>query len=76
MESEPNFFAGAGAGEIAPAPGCCCVAQGTYCGGKVPTILIKLSHILTIYTQIERKNKYTLKKANLFTLVFKTAFFT
>ena len=26
VESEPNFFAGAGAGEIAPAPGCCCVA--------------------------------------------------
>ena len=24
--SEPNFFAGAGAREKAPAPGCCCVA--------------------------------------------------
>ena len=29
------------------------------CGGKVATILVKYSHILTIYTQIERKNRYT-----------------
>ena len=26
VEPEPDFFAGAGAGEKAPAPGCCCVA--------------------------------------------------
>ena len=42
----------------------------------VATILIKFSHILTIYTQIERKNRYTFKKAKLFTLVFKSAFFS
>ena len=47
-------------------------------GGKEATILIKFSQILTIYTQIERKNRYeyTFKKAKLFTLVFKTVFFT
>ena len=37
---EPDFLAGAGAragaGEKAPAPGCCCLAQG-YCGSKVAT---------------------------------------
>ena len=32
--------------------------------GKVATILIKFAHILTIYTEIERKDKYTLKKQN------------
>ena len=42
----------------APAPGCFCLAWG-YCGGKVVTILVKFSHISTIYTQIERKNRYT-----------------
>ena len=46
---------GARAGEKAPAPGCCCVALG-YCGGKIATILI---NFLTIYTQIEGKNRYT-----------------
>ena len=46
--------AGAGAGEKAPAPGCCFVAKG-YCGGKLSTILIKFCHFLTIYTQIEGK---------------------
>ena len=51
MEPEPDFFAGDGAGEKAPAPGFCCVAYGV-CGGKVAKILIKFSYILTIYTQI------------------------
>ena len=41
---EPDFFAGAGAGEKAPAPGYCGVGL-VYCGGKVATILIKFSHI-------------------------------
>ena len=75
MEPEPDFLAGAGAeaGEKAPAQGCCCLAQG-YCGGKVVTILVKFSHISTIYTQIERKiGTYTLKKTKLLTSVFKTA---
>ena len=38
MEPEPDFLAGAGAGEKAPdsAPGCCFLAKG-YCGGKVAT---------------------------------------
>ena len=26
VELEPDFLAGAGAGEKAPAPGCCCLA--------------------------------------------------
>ena len=26
VEPEPDFLAGAGAGEKAPAPGCCCLA--------------------------------------------------
>ena len=69
---EPDFFARAGAGEKAPAPGCCCVVLG-YCGGKVVTILIKFN-ILTIYTQLERKNRNNFKKGKLFALVFKTAF--
>ena len=43
---------------------------------QVATILLKFSHILTIYTQIERKNRYTFKKAKLLASVFKTAFFT
>ena len=51
VEPEPDFFAGAGAGEKAPVPGSYCVAQG-YCDGKVAIILVKFSHILTIYTQI------------------------
>ena len=34
--SEPDFFAGAG--KIAPAPGCCCETSG-FCGGEVATIL-------------------------------------
>ena len=42
------------------------------------TILKKFSHVLTIYIQIERKNRYryqyTFRKAKIFTLVFKTAF--
>ena len=59
MEPEPDFLAGAGAGEKAPAPGCCCLAVG-YCGGKVLTTYpVKFSYISTIYTQIERKNRYT-----------------
>ena len=62
VEPEPDFLAGAGAGEKTPAPDCCYVTKG-YCGGKVVTILIKFSHILTIYTQIERENGYTFKKA-------------
>ena len=67
---EPDYFAGAGAGKKAPAPGCWCVALG-YCGGKVATILINVSHFLTIYilyTQIEGKNRYlyTFKKSKLF----------
>ena len=61
-----GLFAGAGASKKAPAPGCCCVASG-YCGGKVARILIKFSHILIIFTQIERINRYTFKKAKLFT---------
>ena len=65
-----TFFAGAGAGEKARLR-----AYG-YCGGKVATIQIKFSHFLKIYTQIEGKNRYTFKQAKLFTLVFKTAFFT
>ena len=71
---ESDFFAGfgAGAGEKAPSSGSSCVAYGYY-GGKLATILIKLCHILKIYTQIERKNRYTFKKAKLFTLVLKTA---
>ena len=63
MEPEPDFFAGDGAGEKAPAPGFCCVAYGV-CGGKVAKILIKFSYILTIYTQIERKNWYNFKMLN------------
>ena len=51
---EPDFLAVAGAGEKAAAPGCCYLAKG-YCGGKVATILVRFSHISTIYTQIERK---------------------
>ena len=43
-------------------------AVAVWLSGKVATILIKFSHILTIYTQVERKNRYTLKKAKLFTL--------
>ena len=39
-------------------------------------ILIIFSHILTLYTQIERKNRCTFKKAKLFTSVFKIPFFT
>ena len=35
VEPEPDFLAGAVAGEKAPAPGCCCLASG-YCGVKVP----------------------------------------
>ena len=40
----------------------------------VATILIQFSHILTIYTQIERK--IGTLEAKLSNLVFKTAFFT
>ena len=29
VEPEPDFLGGAGAGEKAPAPGCCCLARGT-----------------------------------------------
>ena len=65
---EPDFLAGAGAGEKAPA-----LPLRLH---KVATIFVKFSHILTIYTQIERKNRYTLKKTKLLTLVFKTALFT
>ena len=43
-----------GAGEKAPSPGCCCVAE-RYCGGKVATILKKFGHILAIYTGQEFK---------------------
>ena len=50
--------------------------RGTYYGGKVARNLIKFSQILTIYIQIERINRYTFKKAKLFTFVFNTAFFT
>ena len=55
VELEPDFLAGAGAGEKAPAPGCCCVTWG-FCGGKVAIILIKFSHILIMYTLIDRKH--------------------
>ena len=48
---EPDFLAGAGAGEKAPA-----LPLRLH---KVATIFVKFSHILTIYTQIERKNRYT-----------------
>ena len=41
--------------------------------GKVARILIKFSHILTIYTQL-KEYIGTLLKEKLFTLVFKTAF--
>ena len=62
---EPDYIAGAG--EKAPAPGCCCVAQSQmFFGGKVATILKIFNHILTIYTQIERKNRYTSRKAKLY----------
>ena len=59
-ELEPDFLARAVASEKASAPalGCCCLPEG-YCGGKVATILVKFSHISTIYTQIERKDRYT-----------------
>ena len=43
-------------------------------GTVVATILIQFSHILTIYTQIERK--IGTLEAKLSNLVFKTAFFT
>ena len=33
-------------------------------GGNAATILLKFSHFLTTYTQIEGKNRYTLKKLN------------
>ena len=61
---EPDFFAGAGAGEKAPAPDCYGVALG-YCSGKVATILIKFGHFLTIFKKIVGKNRfrYTFKKA-------------
>ena len=45
-----------------------------FCGGKVATILTKFGHILKIYAQIESKNRYTFKRAKLFTLFFKTVF--
>ena len=66
---EPDYFAGAGAREKAPAPDCCCMAQG-YCGDKVATILIKFSHFLTIYKQIEGINRYryAFKKAKLISI--------
>ena len=57
VEPEPDFLAGAGAGEKARLRAVA-VWQG-YCGGKVAKILVKFSHISTIYTQIERKNRYT-----------------
>ena len=65
MEPEPDFLAGAraGAGEKAPAPGCCCLALG-YCGGKVATILVKFNRLSTMYTQIERKDRYGTLKRN------------
>ena len=54
VEPEPDFFAGAEAGEKAPDPGCCYVTSGFY-WGKVETILINFSHILTKYTSIVKK---------------------
>ena len=47
---EPDFFAGAGENE--PAPGC----SSNSCN---------FSQIITIVAQIERKNRYTLKKVKL-----------
>ena len=38
VEPKQDFFAGAGADEKAPAPGCCCVTKGL-CGGNDATIL-------------------------------------
>ena len=49
------------------------------CDGKVATILIIFSHILTIFTQIERKNsyrfRYTFKKANYLLYFLKNCIF-
>ena len=55
LEPEPDFFAGARAVEKAPALGCC-LAQRFF-SGKVATFLIKFSHIISIYTHFERKNR-------------------
>ena len=67
---------GAGAGEKGSGSGLLLFGLGVLWWQKVATILVKFSHISTIYTQIERKNRHTLKKTKLLTLVFKTAFFT
>ena len=56
MEPEPDFLAGAGAGEKGPAPGCCRLAKG-YCGGKVATILVKFSYISIFYNLYLHKMK-------------------
>ena len=65
---ETDIFAGAGKKE--PAPGCCCVTLWWQsCNNSY-----NLGQILTIFTQIERKNRYgtgTLKKKKLFYFIFK-----
>ena len=48
VEPEPDFFAGTGAGENEPAPGCCCVLTWQSCDNSD-----NFSQIITIVTKID-----------------------
>ena len=74
MEPEPVIFAGVGAGKISSGSGLLLCDQGVLWRQNCDNSY-NFSQILTIFTQIERKNRYTFKKQNYFTLFFKSILF-
>ena len=60
---------------------CCGAGAGLFVlagagAGEKALAPVRIHKVVTIYTQIKRKNRYTLKKPKLLTLVFQNCIFT